>query len=190
MIVIVHQVMRSHFVSTAKAFTVRFALIARKVRMTELVAIIHVKPAVVVEVSPRALDAIVKSLPLGLGQVLRRHIPAAVTILSESGRGLAQGLGKSFGASWPCSAEEKSECRDCKSIESHDWNLLFSRLSGWPFGLKIDEIGKWGQQKWPRRWSLLLRCGSSRGCRLAKQVFEGGADAGFVVAILDDDCSA
>jgi hypothetical protein len=83
-----HKVRCADFVSMAKAFTIGFPLLARNMRMTELIAIVHVEPAVIIKVSSSAFNAIAKTLPLGLGQILRRHIPTAV-ILSESGRGLS-----------------------------------------------------------------------------------------------------
>ena len=61
-----HQVRCSHFVSMAKAFTIGFPLLAWNMRMTELIAIVHVEPAVIIEVSSGAFDPIAKTLPLGL----------------------------------------------------------------------------------------------------------------------------
>jgi hypothetical protein len=50
----------------AKAFTIGFPLLAWNMRMTELIAIVHVEPAVIIEVSSGAFDPIAKTLPLGL----------------------------------------------------------------------------------------------------------------------------
>jgi hypothetical protein len=79
-VAIVHQVMRGDIVSAPEAFAIRLALLARKMRMTKLVAVIHVKPAVIAEVLPRAFNSVAETLVLDLRQILRRHIPAAAIL--------------------------------------------------------------------------------------------------------------
>jgi len=79
-----HEVMGTDLISTAKAFPIGFPLFARDTWMTELIAIVHVEPAVIVEVFASTLDSVAESLVLGFGQIGRGHIPTAM-ILHGSG---------------------------------------------------------------------------------------------------------
>jgi hypothetical protein len=65
-VAISHEVVRSYLVSAAESFTIGFPLLARKMRVTELIAIVYVETAVIVEVLARAFDPVAKSLVLGL----------------------------------------------------------------------------------------------------------------------------
>lgn len=63
------QVVGANFVSAAEALAIRLPLLARDMGMAELIAIVHVKPAVVVEVFPSPLDSVAEPLVLDLWQV-------------------------------------------------------------------------------------------------------------------------
>src|ERR1019366_277577 len=107
-----------------KAITIGFPLFARKAGITVLVAIVHVRLAVIVEILARAFNAILETLALNLLQFLRRGIPVAAIlgIGSEARRllGLAGGLGHAK----PCGAQENRKCRYYQPIESHGFCLL------------------------------------------------------------------
>jgi hypothetical protein len=126
-IMVFHQVMGSDLVSTAKAFAIRFPLLARKMRVTELIAIVHGEPAVIVEVFAGTFDSIAETLVLGLREIGRRHIPTA-TILDGSRLPRGRSRCCQFGGPQARGTQEKNKCRYCQSIQSHDGELLFSRL--------------------------------------------------------------
>jgi hypothetical protein len=65
-IMVFHQVMGSDLVSTAKAFPIRFPLLARNVRVTEFIAIVHGEPAMIVKVLAGTFDSVAETLVLGL----------------------------------------------------------------------------------------------------------------------------
>ena len=97
-VVVAHQVMHTDVVSAAEAFTIGFAFFAGKMRMTELIAVVHIEPAVIIEVFPGAFDAIAKTLVLDFRQICRGHIPPAA-LLGETGnwlgeKGLDEGRGR------------------------------------------------------------------------------------------------
>jgi hypothetical protein len=68
----------SNRVSTAEAIAVRLPQIIRKLRMPILIAIVDVRPPVVLKIPARPLHPIVKTAPLRFVQLARRHIPAAL----------------------------------------------------------------------------------------------------------------
>jgi len=141
-VMIAHQVRHTDLVATTKAFTIRFPLNARYARMTELIAIVHVWPAVIVEVLSCAFDSIVEALPLGLMQILWRHIPATA-ILRKSRRRLRCGEGGELESAQSRDSEEKDKCRGYQSIESHGLYLLFCR------GLQGNQVARHGNGTGP-----------------------------------------
>ncbi len=66
MVVVALQVRHTHLITTAKAVAIRISLVAWNMRMTVLIAVVHVRPPVIVEILARAFDPIVKTLPLYL----------------------------------------------------------------------------------------------------------------------------
>jgi hypothetical protein len=69
-------VLDAKLVSAPKRLAVVVPQLRRNLRMPELLAIVHIRPAMVVEVMSCAFDARMKSLPLNLSILTRRHIPA------------------------------------------------------------------------------------------------------------------
>ncbi len=125
-----HEVRHGGFISASKAFTVRISLVARYVRMTVLVAIVHVRSAVIINILACSFDPIVKALPLGFAPILRWRIPTA-TILSI---GIVMFLGQAGGLdrAQSCDTEKNSKCGYYHSIESHIRSPFFSRPSNKP----------------------------------------------------------
>jgi hypothetical protein len=79
--VMIFQQMRSRpFISLAEAIAAVIAHIARNMGMTILVVIIGIRSAVVVEVLPGSVDAIVKPLALGIAKFLRGFVPIVVIL--------------------------------------------------------------------------------------------------------------
>jgi hypothetical protein len=75
-----HEVRHARFISAPKALAISISLVARYMRMTVLVAVVHVRTAVIVKIPACAFDPIVKTLPLGFPPFLRRGIPAAAIL--------------------------------------------------------------------------------------------------------------
>jgi hypothetical protein len=90
-----HEVRHGRLISAAKAVTIRISLVTRNMGMTVLVAVIHVRPAVIINILACAFDPIVKTLPLGLPPFLRWRIPTAAILrigIAMSFLGQAEGL--------------------------------------------------------------------------------------------------
>jgi hypothetical protein len=81
-----HQVSHTAFVAATKSFAVRFSHSPRNTGMTILVAVVHIRPAVVVKIPARAFDAVMKAAALHFLPLLRRRIPRAA-FLSIPSRG-------------------------------------------------------------------------------------------------------
>jgi hypothetical protein len=62
-------------VPPAKSIAICFTHLRRKMRVTVLIAIVHVWPSVIVKVPPRAFHAIVESTPLNVIELRRKRIP-------------------------------------------------------------------------------------------------------------------
>jgi hypothetical protein len=73
------------FIAAAKAVAVSFPVVVLDLRMTVLLAPVHVRAALMVEIVARGFDSVMKAAALELLQFLRRRIPAAV-ILTVAGR--------------------------------------------------------------------------------------------------------
>jgi hypothetical protein len=117
------KVSHADVIATAKAIAVRVPLVAWSMRMTVLIAVIHVWAAVVVEILVRAFDSIVEPLALDLLHFLRWRIPSAVILSVGIVRGTLGHAG-CFDSTQSCDAEEKGNCRYYKPIESHVVYLL------------------------------------------------------------------
>src|SRR5581483_8994546 len=63
------QVRHRAVVAGAEPLSIVFAQVTRYMRMTELVAVCHVRRPVILEVSPRAFDSVVESLTLGFAEL-------------------------------------------------------------------------------------------------------------------------
>jgi hypothetical protein len=72
--------MHGAVISLAEALAIVLAKVARDPGVTVLIAVIHVRTAVIVEVLAGAFDAIVKALTLGLAELCRRSIPSAAVL--------------------------------------------------------------------------------------------------------------
>jgi chemotaxis protein histidine kinase CheA len=72
--------MHGAVISLAKTFAIVVAKSARNPGMAVLIAIIHVRTAVIVEVLAGAFDAVVKPLTLDLAKLSRRRIPSAAVL--------------------------------------------------------------------------------------------------------------
>ena len=72
------EVLPGYVIAAAEAFAVVFARACGDVRMTELVAVVHIGRTMIVEVFARTLDAIVKALPLNLAKFRRRRVPTTL----------------------------------------------------------------------------------------------------------------
>jgi hypothetical protein len=64
-------------VATPETFPIRFSLLRRKMRVTVLIAVVHVWAAMIPIILARSFDPVVKAATLELVQFLRRRIPAA-----------------------------------------------------------------------------------------------------------------
>ena len=128
-VMVSHEMRHGRFISAAKALTIRISLVARNMRMTVLVAVIHVRSTVIINILACAFDPIVKTLPLGLPPFLRRRIPTAAILrigIAMSFLGQAGGLDRAQS----CDPEKNGKCGYYQSIESHELYLLF--LCGLP----------------------------------------------------------
>ena len=76
-----HEVRHTLLIAPAKAFTVRFPLFARNMRLAILIAVVHVGRTVVIAVFAGALDTIMKALTLELTELRRWRIPSARALL-------------------------------------------------------------------------------------------------------------
>lgn len=74
----VHQVLHTDLVAAAEAFAVVVTQGAFDVRVAVLVAVVHVRTAVVVEVLARTLDAVVEAAPGSVLELGRRSVPSAL----------------------------------------------------------------------------------------------------------------
>jgi hypothetical protein len=175
-----HEVRHAGVISAAKALTVRISLVARNVGMTVLVAVVHVRSAVIVNILTRAFDPVVKTLPLDLPPFLRWRIPTAAILSIVIVMFLGQGGG--LDRAWYCDPEKNSKRGYYQSIENHDSCLLFSR----PSSKSVARQGTVPRIQ-ARGRSLLLRCGFAGAGRLSQQVFQGGAQAGLVVSEFHND---
>ncbi len=71
-------VLNAHIVTPPETFPVRMASPARNIRMAELITIVHIRSAMIVEVPSCPLNAVVKALTMHLVlEILRRCIPSA-----------------------------------------------------------------------------------------------------------------
>jgi hypothetical protein len=104
------KVRNAPIVTAAKSLLIRFALFGGKMRISILVAIVHVGTAVIVEILARAHDPIVKTLTLHIPQILRRPLPVIPILCSKRGR-RSQRRAISSGRRKSCSSQEKGECR-------------------------------------------------------------------------------
>ena len=114
-----HEVRHTSIISAAIAFTVRISLVARNMRMTVLIAVVYVWPAMIIEIPVCAFDPIVKTLPLDFSPFLRWRIPTAAILrigIVMSLLGQAEGLDR--GQS--CDTEKNSKNGHYYTIESHD----------------------------------------------------------------------
>jgi hypothetical protein len=118
------QVRHTPFIAAAKAITIGFPLFARKAGIAVLVAIVHVRLAVIAEILARAFNAILETFALNLLQFLRRGIPVAAILGIGSEARRLLGLAGCLGHAKSCGAEEKGRCRYCHPIESHGFYLL------------------------------------------------------------------
>jgi hypothetical protein len=78
-------VIHRRVVAAAEALAVVPARVARNMGMTVFVAILYVRPAMMVEVLASTFDAIVEALALDVAELLRRRIPAAVILTISRG---------------------------------------------------------------------------------------------------------
>jgi hypothetical protein len=72
----VHQVLHRGVVAATKSFTIVCTRAAFYVRVTILIAIVYVRPTMIVEVLPCSFDAIMITLTLNVLELLRRSVPA------------------------------------------------------------------------------------------------------------------
>ena len=79
------QMIHRDFIATAESLPVVVPGTGRDMRMTEFVAIVDVRGAVVVEVLAGSFNTIVEALTLDVAKLLRRRIPS-ISVLSETRR--------------------------------------------------------------------------------------------------------
>ena len=79
-LMLTHQMMHGAVISLPEPFTIVLAKIARDPGMTVLIAVIHVRTAVIVKVLAGAFNAIVKALTLGLAELCRGRIPSPAVL--------------------------------------------------------------------------------------------------------------
>src|ERR1700759_964508 len=97
------------FIAATEAFTIVVPCARRDVRMTVLITVVYVGPAVIVEVFTCSLDAVVVALALNVAELLGRNVPTSWS-LSVGRCGRAVGLSH-------CETgrgESEKECRYCK----------------------------------------------------------------------------
>jgi hypothetical protein len=81
------KVAHTHAVSTSETITISFAFFRPQMRVTVLVTVIHIRPPMIVIISARAFNSIVKSAALDFVQLSRRSIPtAAIIAILDYGR--------------------------------------------------------------------------------------------------------
>ena len=80
----IHNVIPANAIAALKAHTICIAIARTYRRTTILIAIVRSRPAVVLKVFPRAIDAVVESLTLNLLKVTRRCIPSICRSISRS----------------------------------------------------------------------------------------------------------
>ncbi len=76
--VIAHHMLDGDLVSTAESFAVGFALLCGQVRISILLAVLYIGPAVIVEVFAGSFDTILKSLTSQLIKFIWRRVPRTV----------------------------------------------------------------------------------------------------------------
>jgi hypothetical protein len=68
-------VVDSHLVSTLKALPISLAIPIRHMRMPKLIAVVHIRTAMIVVVLTRPFNTIVKSVAMYFVELRRRSIP-------------------------------------------------------------------------------------------------------------------
>ncbi len=76
----IHHVAHRRLVTAAEAFAIVGAHAALDARMAELIAILDVRLAMVVEIFASAFNAIMETLPLNIAELLRRRVPPTLSI--------------------------------------------------------------------------------------------------------------
>lgn len=115
----VREVRDGGIVAAAKAVAVSVPIVARNPGMTELLAAVHVRAALIVEIIARGFDSIVKAAALKFLEFLWRRIPAAA-VLAVSGRWRSLRHTRGSGhAAQACGSQKQRKCQYCESIESH-----------------------------------------------------------------------
>ncbi len=123
-IVIAHKVTHRSLITTAKALTIGFAKVERKIGVPVLVPIVYIRTTMVVEVLSRTFDAILKAPALDLLPLTRRRIPR-IPILDVSAALTVWYPGCPYCAS-ASGPQEKSKNRHYKPIKNH--YLIFLRF--------------------------------------------------------------
>jgi hypothetical protein len=80
-------VAHGRIVAAAEAFAVIPSRIVRNVGMAVFVAVLYIRPAMVVVVLASTFDAIMEALALNVAELLRRRIPAALVLSVSVSRG-------------------------------------------------------------------------------------------------------
>ena len=113
----IHHVIHRYFIATAKTFAIVGLGAVGYMRMTILVAVADVRPAVIVVVLSGALNSIVKTLPLDIAELLRGSVPSAVmvTVLAVGGTRRCERLGDDIAGR----CKGHSKYGSCKSIADH-----------------------------------------------------------------------
>jgi len=93
----IHQVVHRHFIAAAEAFAIVGLGAVGHMRMAKLIAVVDVRPAVIVVVLSSSLNSIVKALSLDVAELLWGSVPVAITvtvpILAIGGARCCEGLG-------------------------------------------------------------------------------------------------
>lgn len=86
-IIIAIDVLNTHIVPATKSVTVCPTSWSRYIRMTELIAIVHIRPAMIIEVLPSAFDPVVEAAPMKvILKFLRRRFPSTARSLHVCAR--------------------------------------------------------------------------------------------------------
>jgi len=107
------EMIHGNLVPAAESIAVVLSRTWRDMRMTVLIAIVHVRPAVVIEVLASSFDAIVEALTLDIAKLLRWCVPSTRSLIITAWLFLWLGHDKARGSQREC------EYWKCKSIELH-----------------------------------------------------------------------
>jgi hypothetical protein len=110
---VMHQMIHGFVVAAAESLAIVMSRTCLNMRMTELITVIHVWLAVVVEVLASSFDSIVEALTLDIAKLLRWCIPSTRPLIITARLFLWLGHDKARGSQREC------EYWKCKSIELH-----------------------------------------------------------------------